>query len=57
MDKHGEDQPVKKTPTLKDLNKLANEHPKADQDTSYQDNKGSNEDIDGKRNSNDEGKK
>jgi hypothetical protein len=50
MKKHGEDQPPKKVPTDRDLKKLANEHPKADQDTSYQDNKGKAVDVDGKNN-------
>jgi hypothetical protein len=50
MVKKSEDQPPKHTPTDKDLQRLANPNPKADQDTSYQDNKGKQKDVDGKKN-------
>lgn len=43
MDKHGQDEPVKHVPTMKGLEKLANERPDADIDTRYQDNKGKKE--------------
>jgi hypothetical protein len=39
MKKTGQDQPPKKTPSEQDLQKLAKIKPRADADTSYQDNK------------------
>ncbi|MEO8173707.1 MAG: hypothetical protein ABI581_11510 [Sediminibacterium sp.] len=50
MDKHGQDEPRKHVPTMKGLEKLADDHPDADIDTKYQDNNGKEESKDGEQN-------
>lgn len=44
MNKNGEDQPAKASPTESELQRLASVKPRSDQDTKYQDDKGGGKD-------------